>query len=64
MNRFGKTRKQSKKVGDTIVHSGNTVEMGGDYLRIGHEYAKSTVEADGKRVFKTPTGKTFTVKKM
>lgn len=39
--------------------------MGGfGHFRIGHEIARPRILADGRKVYATPTGRTFTVTKL
>lgn len=53
------------RVGNVDVHYGNAPQMGGfKHFRAGYELAKPTTLADGREGFVTPTGKTFTIKKM
>jgi hypothetical protein len=52
-------------VGDVNVISGNAGQLNTfKHFRHGHELAVPATLPDGQRVFRTPTGKTFTIKKM
>jgi hypothetical protein len=52
-------------VGNVTVHKGNAADMGGfKHMRMGYELARPTVLPDGTQAFTTPTGKTYTLKKM
>lgn len=52
-------------MGDVLVHSGNAPEMGGfKHFRAGNELAKPVYLSDGQRIYQTPTGRQFTIKKM
>jgi hypothetical protein len=60
-----KSRRQPKQMGDVRLMSGNAHEMGGfKHFRVGHEIARPVTLADGTQVFQTPTGRSFTIKKM
>lgn len=60
-----KSRRAPVRVGNVDVHYGNAPQMGGfKHFRAGYELAKPTTLADGREGFVTPTGKTFTIKKM
>lgn len=60
-----KTRRQPKQVGDVVVHSGNARELNSfKHFRVGNELARPVTLPNGTKVFETPTGKQFTIKKM
>lgn len=60
-----KSRREPKRLGDVTVHHGNAAEMGGfKHFRVGHEIARPVTDSGGNQVYKTPTGKTFKIKKM
>ena len=60
-----RSRRQVKRVGNVNVIHGNAANLGGfKHFRAGHELAVPVTLSDGRRVFRTATGKTFTITKM
>ena len=60
-----KTRRPRTQMGSVTSVSGNAPQMGGfKHFRAGHEIARPVVLPDGTRVFQTPTGKQFTMRRM
>lgn len=60
-----KSRRQPKQVGNVNVMHGNAAQYGGfRHFRAGHELAVPATTADGEKIYRTQTGKTFRVKKM
>ena len=60
-----RSRRPLRKVGGVNVKSGNAVQYGGfKHFRAGHELATPTYDAQGNPIYRTPTGKTYTIKKM
>lgn len=60
-----RSRRQVKRVGDVNVISGNAGQLNTfKHFRAGHELAVPATLADGKKVFRTPTGKTFIISRM
>lgn len=60
-----RSRRPVHKVGSVSVHHGNAVQLGGfKHFRSGHEMAIPANLPDGTAVYRTPTGKTFIIRKM
>lgn len=60
-----KSRRAPKQMGNVVLHAGNAAEMGGfKHFRHGNEIARPVILADGTKVYQTPSGKQFIIKKM
>jgi hypothetical protein len=60
-----RSRRQPKQLGNVTVHHGNASEMGGfDHFRAGHEIARPVTLVNGQKVFMTPNGKQFIIRKL
>ena len=60
-----RSRRPVRRLGGVNVLHGNAVAMGGfKHFRAGHELAIPSTLPDGQKVYRTPTGKTFTIKRM
>ena len=60
-----KSRRLVREVHGVQVLHGNAAQLGTfKHFRMGHELAVPTYDTNGQQVFRTPTGKTYTVRKL
>ena len=60
-----RSRRAVRSVGGVNVLRGNAAQVGSfKHFRAGHELALPAYDVNGKRIYRTPTGKTFVIKKM